>query len=380
MIRVGFIINFGKDSWLGGFNYFANLFRFILKHPNRKIEPVIITDNKREIIKQKEFKKIQVIESNIASQSNPFNKTINKLLFMILGKNSNLEKFLIENKIDALSHSGSTGRYSKIKSFPWIPDFQEINLPQNFSFKAKLIRRINHFNNIINSTKIIVSSNTVRKDFKKISLAGYKKSEVIKHVNYVVPKKKIKSINYLKKKYKINKNFFLLPNHYWIHKNHSIVLDALNYIKKKNFIIVSTGQCYDHRDPSYFKTFEKKIHKLKLQNFYKIIGIVSFEDLCSLIYNSLGVINPSVSEGFPNSADQANLLGKIAILSNIDVNLEEKKKNYFFFNPRSYKQLAQLLIKKSKISKFSKKSKINNSFLEKKYIDKYQNFILKNFK
>lgn len=208
MIRVGFIINFGKDSWLGGFNYFANLFRFILKHPNRKIEPVIITDNKREIIKQKEFKKIQVIESNIASQSNPFNKTINKLLFMILGKNSNLEKFLIENKIDALSHSGSTGRYSKIKSFPWIPDFQEINLPQNFSFKAKLIRRINHFNNIINSTKIIVSSNTVRKDFKKISLAGYKKSEVIKHVNYVVPKKKIKSINYLKKNIKLIKIFF----------------------------------------------------------------------------------------------------------------------------------------------------------------------------
>ena len=299
---------------------------------------------------------------------------------MILGKNHNLEKFLIENKIDALSHSGSLGRYSKIKSFPWIPDFQELNLPQNFSLKARLIRRISHYNDIINSTKIIVSSNTVRNDFKKISLAGYNKSEVIKHVNYVVPQKKIKSANYLKKKYKINKRFFLIPNHYWTHKNHSIVLKALNYIKKKNFIIVSTGRCYDHRDPSYFKTFEKKIYNLKLQNFYKIIGIVPFEDLCSLIYNSLGVINPSVSEGFPNSADQANLLGKIAILSNIKVNLEEKKKNYFFFNPKNYKQLAHLLMKKSLRSKSTKKSKINSSFLEKKYIDKYQNFILKNLK
>ena len=48
MIRIGFIINFDKNDWLGGFNYFANLFRFILKHPNRKIEPIIITDNKKK--------------------------------------------------------------------------------------------------------------------------------------------------------------------------------------------------------------------------------------------------------------------------------------------------------------------------------------------
>ena len=379
MIRIGFIINFSKNSWLGGFNYFANLFRFILKHPKRKIEPVIITDNKKEIIKEREFKNIKVIETNIVSQSNSYNKTMNKLFFMFLGKNPKLEKFLIENKIDALSHSGSIGRYSKIKSFPWIPDFQEINLPGNFSFKARVQRRISHFNHIVNSTKIIVSSNTIRKDFKKISLAGYKKSEVIKHVNYVIPKKNIKSMNYLKKKYKIYKKFFLLPNHYWTHKNHSIVLDALNYIKKKKFIIVSTGRCYDHRDPYYFKTFEKKIYEMELQNYYKIIGIVPFEDLCSLIYNSLGVINPSLSEGFPNSADQASLLGKIAILSNIDVNLEEKRKNYFFFNPKNYKQLAKLLIIKANMPKNLKYSKLDKSNLEKKYVNRYQNFILKNF-
>ncbi len=378
MIRIGFIINFGKNSWLGGFNYFANLFRFILKHPNRKIEPIIITDNKQNINKEKEFKNIKVIESNIVSQSNPFNRITNKLLFIFFGKNSHLDKFLIENKIDALSHSGPTGRYSKIKSFPWIPDFQEINLPKNFSLKARLLRRISHYNNIVNSTKIIVSSNAVREDLKKISIMGYKKSEVIKHVNYVIPKKKIKSINYLKKKYKINKKFFLLPNHYWIHKNHTVVLNALNYITKKDFIIVSTGRCYDHRDPNYFKTFKNKIYELKLQNYYKIIGIVPFEDLCSLIYNSLGVINPSVSEGFPNSAEQATLLGKIAILSNIDVHREERKKNYFFFDPQNYKQLAKLLTQNTKISKSIQNYEINNSYLEKKYIDKYQNFILKN--
>jgi len=65
-------------------------------------------------------------------------------------------------------------------------------------------------------------------------------------------------------------------------------------------------------------------------------------------------------------------------LSNIDVHREERKKNYFFFDPQNYKQLAKLLTQNTKISKSIQNYEINNSYLEKKYIDKYQNFILKN--
>ena len=80
----------------------------------------------------------------------------------------------------------------------------------------------------INSTKIIVSSNSVRRDLKKISLRGYKKSVVIKHVNYVIPKKNIKSINYLKKKYNIERKFYLVPNHYWVNKNNTVLATSGN--------------------------------------------------------------------------------------------------------------------------------------------------------
>ena len=233
MIKVGFIINFDKKNWLGGFNYFSNLFKFILNNPNRKIEPIIITDNKNKIVKEKEFKNVKFLETNLVSESNFINRIFNKLSLIILGKNFLLEKFLNDKNINVLSHSGVVGRNSKIKSFPWIPDFQEINLPSNFSLYSRLLRRLNHYNNIINSTKIIVSSNSVRRDLKKISIRGYKKSVVIKHVNYVLPKKNIKSINYLKKKYNIEKKFYLVPNHYWVHKNHIVLLNALKFLKKK---------------------------------------------------------------------------------------------------------------------------------------------------
>ena len=378
MIKVGFIINFDKKNWLGGFNYFSNLFKFILNNPNRKIEPIIITDNKNKIVKEKEFKNVKFLETNLVSESNFINRIFNKLSLIVLGKNFLLEKFLNDKNINVLSHSGVVGRNSKIKSFPWIPDFQEINLPSNFSLYSRLLRRLNHYNNIINSTKIIVSSNSVRRDLKKISIRGYKKSVVIKHVNYVLPKKNIKSINYLKKKYNIEKKFYLVPNHYWVHKNHTVLLNALKFLKKKKFIIVSTGRCYDHRHPKYFDNFKNQINKLKLEKYYRILGIVPFDDLCSLIYNSLGVINPSMSEGFPNSAEQATLLGKNAILSNINVHLEERKKNYYFFKYNDHKKLAQILNSKVKSSNIKKNYEKIYLSRQKKFIKKFENFILNN--
>lgn len=378
MIKVGFIINFDKKNWLGGFNYFSNLFKFILNNPNRKIEPIIITDNKKKIIKEKEFNNIKFLETKIVSESNFINRILNKFFLLVFGKNFFLEKFLKDNNINILSHSGPTGRNSKIKSFPWIPDFQEINLPDNFSLYSRILRKLNHYNNIVNSTKIIVSSNSVRKDLKKISLKGYKKSIVIKHVNYVIPRRKIKSINYLKKKYNFNKKFYLVPNHYWVHKNHIVLLNALKYLNKKNFIILSTGRCYDHRHPKYFDNFKNQINKFGLEKYYKILGIVPFEDLCSLIYHSLGVINPSMSEGYPNSAEQATLLGKNVILSNINVHLEERKKNYFFFNYNNYKKLAHILSEKVNSSSIKKNYEKNYLHMQIKFIKKFEDFILNN--
>ena len=123
---------------------------------------------------------------------------------------------------------------------------------------------------------------------------------------------------------------------------------------------------------------KNKINELGLEKYYKILGIVPFEDLCSLIFNSMGVINPSMSEGFPNSADQATLLGKIAILSNIQVHLEERKKNYFYFNSKDYKKLAKILKNKSNNAQIKINYEKNYLYLQKKFINKYQDFILKN--
>ena len=59
MIRVGFVINFGHQKWLGGFNIIINLIKALYLLPNRKIEPILIINKKFKIKKINEVKNIK---------------------------------------------------------------------------------------------------------------------------------------------------------------------------------------------------------------------------------------------------------------------------------------------------------------------------------
>ena len=85
------------------------------------------------------------------------------------------------------------------------------------------------------------------------------------------------------------------------------------------------------------------------------------------MYHSLGVINPSKSEGWGNSADQATLLGNQAILSDIAVHKEQKKKNYIYFRSNDHIELSKILIKSTNYKKKKVVTKLQKN-LQHKYI------------
>lgn len=382
-IKVGFIINFKSTKWLGGYNYFKNLFQFISENKLTKIEPIIITDNDEEIKKDEIFKSYRILKTKIVSRSNLFNKIFSKILIIIFGKNFFLDNYLFENNIKILSHSGWIGNKSKILNYPWIPDLQEIYYPENFSLVNKIIRRFRIFCCRKYSTNILISSRAVREDLKKISYKAYSKSFLIKHIVGVPEPKELKSLKYLKKKYNIKKNYFFLPNHYWIHKNHIVVLKALNYNKIRNkFQIVSTGNFSDHRDNNHTKKIKKFIDSNCLNQDYLILKIVPYIDLMSLLYHSIALINPSKSEGWSNTVEQAKSMYKNIIISNIKVHKEQANKNTKLFEPDDYTNLCKILNKEySDHLKKKKKNRNNysknNKKLGKKFIIDYEKKILR---
>ena len=375
MKRIAFIINFNPQKWLGGFNYIYNLIHFLKKYKIKSIEPIIITNNFDYVSKNYKIPNIKVLTTNLVNKNNTVKNIFDKLQIIIFGKHFLLEKFLLKNNIYATSHMGFTGRKSVIKSYTWFPDFQEINLPNNFSLMASFLRYINLKLAFKNSTNLLISSKSVLDDLRKINKDYVKKSILIKHAidipkipSYITSQK-------ILNKYKLSNNYFFLPNHLWKHKNHIVVLKALNYLKKKvNIKIVASGHFNDHRDSHHSTKIMNYINSHNLNKNFIHLGILPFEEMISLILRSVAVINPSKSEGWSNTVEQAKSLGKKVILSDIQTHKEQIDKNFFYFKSDSFVQLANVMLGLN--DKFKKPKNFTKNYqIYKKYVLKQKNFI-----
>ena len=106
----------------------------------------------------------------------------------------------------------------------------------------------------------------------------------------------ISSFKVIEEKYKIPKLFFHLPNHFWVHKNHELVVEAVNLLNKRNINlnIVCTGNTFDYRKPEFFNEFLKSLKNKKLEKQFFILGVLPYSDVISLMKSSIAVINPSL--------------------------------------------------------------------------------------
>lgn len=370
--KIGFIINFEHDRWLGGSNYFQNLFKGISQFSKNEI--IIFTGIDKKKINPY-FLKYKIIYLKILNPSKKINILINyfRLFCLIFFKRDFvLENILKNHKVDILSHSFPLGANAKIKSFCWIPDLQDLKLKKFFTFKQRLKRSLDRILILFNSSIIIFSCKTVKNQFIKIYPSAKKKSRVLKFINEL-PQKKPKG-----NLYKKFKNYFIISNQYWIHKNYHLVIDALINLKKKGFrpVVVSTGSKLDWRFNNYYTNLIKKIKKNHIHNF-KILGNISRSEQLNLIFNAKYLINPSDSEGWNTALEEAKSLGTRVIASNIDVHKEQLGHRGQFFKTTHFKYLSTMLIKKHKIKKKLKNNYDKLLLINKK---KFKIFIFNYFK
>ena len=102
----------------------------------------------------------------------------------------------------------------------------------------------------------------------------------------------------------------------------------------------------------------------------------------SLMYYSIALINPSYSEGWSNTVEQAKAMKKKTIISNIKVHKEQKNKNTILFNPTDYKKLKKILdeeyLRNLKIKKKYDKNYFNSNIQQRKnFTNNYQNLLFK---
>tara|TARA_A100000164_G_C21681183_1_gene664387 strand:- start:100 stop:834 length:735 start_codon:yes stop_codon:yes gene_type:complete len=200
-----------------------------------------------------------------------------------------------------------------------------------------------------NANHIIVNSNSVKKDADKF--VRNHKSKV--HVIPFSPGAKLEWIRDnrdIGSFYGIKKPYFIICNHFYIHKNHETAFKAFAKflrLEGRNFQLVCTGLQNDGRDPKYFSKLLKLLKKLNLEKDVIFTGHIPKLDQISLLKMSLALIQPTLFEGGPGggASYDAISLGHRIIISDIPVNCEiEKSSNVSFFKKLSVDDLTNKLL------------------------------------
>jgi glycosyltransferase involved in cell wall biosynthesis len=351
MIRVGIVL-MPDENWLGGINYYRNLMHAVNSMPDKQIEFVAITSTETDINQLiKDYPCSEVIKSKLFNRFS-FKWLVRKLITKLIKRDYLFSALLIKHKVDVLSHSGWLGKNSKIPTLGWIPDFQHVHLPDFFT-KTELKVRDQTFLDICNlCTSVIVSSYDALNDLKQFSPKTINKTVVMQFA--VKPKKEniqVESIEELKLRYRFNTPFFLLPNQFWAHKNHRVVIDALEILKKQNIsvTVLATGNTNDYRQPNFFSNLQKLINDKNVENEFKVLGMIPESDLYSLFIYANAVINPSFFEGWSTTVEEAKVIRKKIILSDIAIHKEQDPELGLYFNPNDSRKLAALLIEHATI-------------------------------
>jgi hypothetical protein len=102
---------------------------------------------------------------------------------------------------------------------------------------------------------IIVSSYDAQSHLYRFAPDCRRKSEVLQFVAASAePETMLPSRKEVEMRYKLSGNYFLLPNQFSRHKNHSVVIEALGLLIREgeSVLVLATGNNEDYRHPHIF--------------------------------------------------------------------------------------------------------------------------------
>lgn len=330
-----------SENWLGGLNYFTNLFIALKSVQSVNIEPYIFAPN------EERCKTILQYAKPLAVKKTPFYYFYKKIYLPLSKKPFDIRTYALKKAsfIDAVSH---TDLVCNKPSLLWIADFQHVHLPEMFTKEQLQERDVRNLQAVQNASLVILSSKDAKKDFIKSYPTFAHKARVLHFV--AIPDddiyQKTDSIAMQTvQKYNLPAKYFYCPNQFWKHKNHLVLFKAINILKKQGLDVhlVCSGNTVDGRNPDYYPTLQKYIQDNDLQNNIHILGIIERLELFYLMRYCVSLVNPSLFEGWSSTIEEAKSIGKNCVLSNLSVHQEQNPADSQFFERTNEEDLARVL-------------------------------------
>lgn len=329
----------GSASWIGGLYYRKNIIFSLLSNKKicRKYDFVLVTEPEN-ISSFAEFSEnIEIIP--LLKQKNKIRKI--KILLICLKKSC---KFIFPS-------GGKVFTYFGILPIRWIPDFQHNHFPEFFPPEDIAARNADYRSVAENSIPLVLSSQDCMRDFKHYYPSDKANIYVVPFVSYIEPiinnLTNDRRTEILKKHGIANTKYACVMNQFWRHKNHIIVLQAMqNYYTKhpeSEFYFVFTGKMEDYRNPEYIKSLKQIMEDNAVASHIKMLGFIDREEQLAVMSGAEYVIQPSLFEGWGTVVEDAKVLDKTVLLSNIPVHREQKNGKCILFDPHDAEKLADLI-------------------------------------
>lgn len=336
MKKVGFFLSPTK-KWIGGINYYKNLFLAINGIEDSRFKFIVfLPKNVDQDIVDTLFAGCNNIELIYTSMLQEFHlywffwKFIRKVIRSDLA----VLPLCIYYGIRIISHS-DFANIPMVKVINWIPDFQYTHFPEMFN--PKQVRFINSYHSIyINSADmVVVSSKNVADDLIALYPKMQDKTFILPFVSQVPDfywDLDEENWRMIANQYHLDKYFFYIPNQFYKHKNHKILIDAMQCLITRGIQVqmVCSGDTEDPRNLDFFAELREYINQKNCADYFKIIGIIPYDEVFSLIRFSLAVINPSRFEGWSSTVEECKSAGKRILLSDIAVHHEQIPTAFFF--------------------------------------------------
>jgi glycosyltransferase involved in cell wall biosynthesis len=339
-LRIAFT-NIPRRLWAGGHNYQRNLFEVLNRYSPGTITPLLFAGTKDD---PEEIAALASIPAVELIQSPAFDRTGTELFgALALGRDRPAVAEFRARGVDMVFESARFfGWRLPFPAIAWFPDFQHRLLPHLFSRSAYWRRDLGFRVQITSGRHIMLSSASALGDLKRfypgisngvsvvrfateppVSLLATNPFDVIAH-------------------YGLPPRYFYLPNQFWRHKNHQIVIDALDLLKRRggDVVVAASGSTQDSRESGLFERTMSQVRSRGLEMNFKHLGMVPLDHVYALLRASMALINPSECEGWSTTVEEAKSFGVPMILSDIDVHREQTEGSARYFGIHDSEVLA----------------------------------------
>jgi len=336
----------GGPEWTGGRNYLANLLRVLAVHQAGVIRPLLFVDRTLKPDELSTFVAIPGVEV-IPSRALDASRARRALLAALLcGRDSMLRREFAAQRVDVVFEAARYfGWRLGIPAIAWMPDFQHRAMPAMFTRASRLKRELGFRAQILSGRLIMVSSADARAACERYYPASVGR---IFTVRFAVPPAAgldQATSRRLADQYGLPEQFIFMPNQFWRHKNHLLVLESLARLRErgKSVTVVATGSQVDPRNPGHLQAIQTMVQDRALAAAFRNLGLVPQPHVPALMFCCAALLNPSRYEGWSTTVEEARSLGTPLLLSDIPVHREQVGAGAIFFDPADPEALATVL-------------------------------------